>query len=430
MTLRVSKTIPVIDLFAGPGGLGEGFAALDRKEGKKYFKIGLSVENDPSAHATLLLRSFFRQFEYEDVPPEYYAFLRGEISLHDLFNFYPSQAAYAKREAWCAELGSGNEFNLRLDEKIERIIGSSKKWVLIGGPPCQAYSIAGRSRNRAVNGYQPEKDNRHFLYKEYLRILADHRPPVFVMENVKGILSSKIYEAFIFDKIIEDLRNPASSYSHDIRDTDRRSFHYEIFSLVNGRATYDQFGKLHEPRNFIIKSEKYGVPQSRHRVILLGVRSDMLKGISPFTLEEEKEIPVSKVIQGLPRLRSGLSLREEESDSRETWRECIKLLLHQNWLSDVSQIAGREVYDNIIYTINNMRIPQKDKGGEFITYNASIGCKRDWYLDDRIGGICNHTARNHLIKDLHRYFYAACFSQVKGYSPMLAEYPRELLPNH
>ena len=72
--------IPVIDIFAGPGGLGEGFSALLDDNSKRKFKIVLSIENEPFAHQTLTLRSFFRQFEPESVPKDYYKFLRGEIS--------------------------------------------------------------------------------------------------------------------------------------------------------------------------------------------------------------------------------------------------------------------------------------------------------------------------------------------------------------
>lgn len=63
--------IPVIDVFAGPGGLGGGFSASGRGEGHPCFKIGLSVEKDKHAHSTLELRSFFRQFPYSQFPEDY-----------------------------------------------------------------------------------------------------------------------------------------------------------------------------------------------------------------------------------------------------------------------------------------------------------------------------------------------------------------------
>ena len=71
--------ISVIDLFAGPGGLGEGFSAFRSTEGDPAFKLALSVEKDPVAHDTLKLRSFFRQFQRKAVPEEYYDHLRGKV---------------------------------------------------------------------------------------------------------------------------------------------------------------------------------------------------------------------------------------------------------------------------------------------------------------------------------------------------------------
>ena len=80
--------------------------------------------------------------------------------------------------------------------------------IVIGGPPCQAYSIVGRSRNRGKAGYRAEEDHRHFLYKEYLNVLKEFEPVAFVMENVKGILTSRVDGTGIFDAVLCDLRNP------------------------------------------------------------------------------------------------------------------------------------------------------------------------------------------------------------------------------
>ena len=81
--------IPVIDIFAGPGGLGEGFSALLNKKRKRVFRIGLSIEKDPHAHKTLMLRSFFRQFDPGNVPSEYYEFLKGGITQDALYAAWP-----------------------------------------------------------------------------------------------------------------------------------------------------------------------------------------------------------------------------------------------------------------------------------------------------------------------------------------------------
>jgi DNA (cytosine-5)-methyltransferase 1 len=88
----VDRPIPVIDIFAGPGGLGEGFSALGRPEGKPRFSIRLSIEKDPLAHQTLELRAFFRQFPHGEAPPEYYEHLRGRLARNDLFDAWAKAA--------------------------------------------------------------------------------------------------------------------------------------------------------------------------------------------------------------------------------------------------------------------------------------------------------------------------------------------------
>jgi DNA (cytosine-5)-methyltransferase 1 len=76
MVKEKEKAIPIIDLFAGPGGLGEGFSAFRARDGKQPFRVALSIEKDPYAHSTLTLRSFLRQFEPGNAPAAYYDYLR------------------------------------------------------------------------------------------------------------------------------------------------------------------------------------------------------------------------------------------------------------------------------------------------------------------------------------------------------------------
>src|SRR5256885_98821 len=110
------KPMPVVDLFAGPGGLSEGFSALELPNGFRPFKVVLSIEADTTAHRTLELRSFFRQFG-KYAPKQYYQYLRKEITRGELFGGYPIQAKWARSEAWHATLGGTS--TAEVDRRIE-----------------------------------------------------------------------------------------------------------------------------------------------------------------------------------------------------------------------------------------------------------------------------------------------------------------------
>jgi len=165
--------IPVVDIFAGPGGLSEGFSSVRDGKGQAAFDVVLSVEKELHEFETLRLRTFFRQFPTGQAPDDYYRFLCGEKEVSELYERHPSQSAIASAKTWRAELGHEDLPSWRVSERIDRALGKCRDWVLIGGPPCQAYSVAGRSRNQAKNGYNPETDIRQRLYVEYLQILGD-----------------------------------------------------------------------------------------------------------------------------------------------------------------------------------------------------------------------------------------------------------------
>lgn len=187
----MGSSFAVVDLFAGPGGLGEGFTAVNARDRTRPFRIVLSVEKDVAAHATLRLRSFLRQFP-SGFPPEYYAFLNDGTVEPEWSVLYPEEWRAAEREVLRLVLGSPDTKQLidqRLDAIREKHGGDT---ILVGGPPCQAYSLVGRARNRGIANYVAEADSRHFLYREYIRILDRLRPAAFVMENVKGMLSSSM----------------------------------------------------------------------------------------------------------------------------------------------------------------------------------------------------------------------------------------------
>ena len=118
--------VPVVDLFAGPGGLAEGFSGCRRPDGRRRYRIALSIEKDPVAHRTLRLRAFLRKFA-TGFPPEYYDFLHGVVPEPDWAKLYPGRWAAACDETECLELGTG-EAGVFLRERIAEIpIGGRRR---------------------------------------------------------------------------------------------------------------------------------------------------------------------------------------------------------------------------------------------------------------------------------------------------------------
>ena len=431
--------IPVIDIFAGPGGLGEGFSSVKGKRGKRFFDIKLSIEMDKSAHETLELRSFFRQFPINNVPQEYYELLKvvdvkeWKEGKAKLFSKYKKQGDVAKNEAWNATLGEVP--NTELDQRISEHVNRNKKWVLIGGPPCQAYSNIGRARVGGID----KKDKRVYLYKEYLRIIAVHQPAIFVMENVKGLLSAKVGGKKIFNKILEDLKSPSQVFDKEGVDCPD----YKIFSLVNLPESDlfdsgDSEPTYKKDTDFLIKSEKYGIPQKRHRVILVGVRNDIdIKEIP--ILKEVEEIPLKDIIDDLPRLRSGVSRKvvsawvgeddklkleyEKIKDSPSVWKELVT-----KHASSIIQKNGFSKFKKSL----KIRLPENGRGSIYVDAKPVYenNALREWYSDDKMEGVCNHETRSHLKEDLERYFFASLFVKKYNRFPRMHDYPSALLPLH
>lgn len=440
--------IPVIDLFAGPGGLGEGFSSLEDEKGKRIFEIKLSIEKDENAHKTLRLRSFFRQFKKDEVPELYYSYIKeNDIRiknnlLSDIKKEYSKQWNHAEREAWCFELPYPEEISEKtkkqkgyspieieqrhqeIDNKIKQRLENRKDWLLIGGPPCQAYSLVGRARNQGIS----VKDHRVFLYKEYLRIIAKHHPAVFVMENVKGLLSAKIGKQKVFDWIKKDLKDPGSIFQ------EYNSPRYKVFSFIKYPNGFDRegFPLYNNDKDFLIKTEKYSVPQRRHRVILLGIREDF--NFNMFnTLDQKEEVKLKQVIDDLPELRSGIG-REVTGENIKGNHIYSKIENNQaNWEEAI--LSARKKL--------NYLFPERDKshdidfpysqGKNFLPIKRkekSNPLYKNWYYDSRLGGVLNHETRTHLKEDLMRYLFSALYLKQKGDFPKLRDYPVWLLPKH
>jgi len=418
-----SKNIPIIDLFAGPGGLAEGFSSLVNDDNERYFNVKLSIEKDIHAHQTLKLRSFVRQFPYKKLPDEYYQFLKSDITIDELYEKYPDKLREASMEAWCATLGQTPEEEI--DSRISDNLKDEKNWVLIGGPPCQAYSLAGRSRVGGID----ENDHRVHLYKEYLRIIARHQPAVFVMENVKGLLSANVDGEKIFKKILRDLTDPSSVFP------EFESQSYRIYSLVKEVVSKDS--------DYLIRSEEYGVPQKRHRVILIGVRSDI--DIRPATLNISKKNDLKSVIGKLPPVRSGLyreflSSKMVVTDTGFKKKRTYAALKDsfEGWAERV-----RKYKEELLTVFEEMGHPVEFSpdlpeliGKEYFETNGTLSFEHPlytWYIDDKLNAALHHESRGHLSQDLKRYMFAALYTKTFKKFPRMDDYKRfgkDLLPDH
>jgi DNA (cytosine-5)-methyltransferase 1 len=410
---KMHKPYPVVDLFAGPGGLGEGFASLVDEHFRPRFTSLVAIERDEFSHQTLLLRHFLRGFD-DGIPDDYYAYLADKIDLTTLFQRHKPQFEDAQKSA--LKISLGPESHSHVKQLISQRLSDPNRWALVGGPPCQAYSLVGRSRMMGNPDF--EQDERHLLYREYLKIIIDHRPPVFVMENVKGLLSATIGETSVIDKIVADLSSPRSALK-----TGSAGLGYKLYSLTED----DKPGKKVDPKLFLVRAEQYGVPQARHRMFIVGIRDDIK--VRPSLLRRHKAPTVKETIGNLPKVRSSIS---KGGDSAQKWSAEL------NSLSSTrirSQLNGAEYAQAVADGIKRRAVEDEIRP-ESVRSNKHPGKSKGRHLvlarmhDPNLNALTLHEARGHMASDLHRYRYASIFAEIIGRSPKLSDFPRELLPNH
>lgn len=249
----VKKKYTFIDLFAGCGGLSEGFY-------RQGFKALAHVEIDHWACETLRTRMKF--YGYKDYNREV---IEHDITSEDIL------------------------------ERIDKAVNGRTVDIIIGGPPCQAYSTAGRVRD----GKRMASDPRNYLFESYVKILEYYSPKFFVFENVTGLLSAQVKNAPIFPKVLKALGNK-----------------------------YKVIGK---PEVLVHNTADYGVPQLRKRVIIIGVRKDIDKSAeelyesiikthwNPETPSNEKKgkkrfVDVRQAIGDLPPVEPGHDASTEAFD--------------------------------------------------------------------------------------------------------------------
>ena len=204
-----------IDLFAGCGGLSEGF----HKNPKYNFLAAVEWEKDP---ADTLIHRLETKFNDKKAASKV---LKFDIQrTEELFNGWENDEKYGSNKG------------------LNALIGKKKVDLIIGGPPCQAYSLAGRVQDK--NGMK--EDYRNYLFESYIKVVDKYKPKIFVFENVVGLLSAKPKDIPITDIIREEFDKHGYAIVSDLK-----KFALQDLTL-------------------------FGVPQNRKRVIIIGVRKDLV----------------------------------------------------------------------------------------------------------------------------------------------------------
>ena len=390
----------------------------------------MSVEKEASAHKTLSLRALYRAVKGTKDSALYHNYLANEMSRSELQLHLRDAWEHADQETLNGPqaLGESNELIHRRLRELKRE-KTGEPWVVIGGPPCQAYSLVGRSRNKGIKGYRPESDTRHFLYKEYLEVLSIIQPDIFVMENVKGILTSKIEGERIFPTIRKDLQHPSKA----LNGQSEKGKTYRIYSFAvksNEHSRDDQ--PIIKDSDYIIRSETFGVPQARHRVILLGVCTDLKA--EPEGLAAREIEPIENVLEKMPPIRSHLS---KEHDSPLSWSRAI-----QAQAALIAKELGRQGSRGQLARRIKERASQVQSDKETSSslsprpvYSSKLSEDlRNWLADDAPSMLLNHEARGHIASDLGRYLFSACwaeeFADQENPVPKANDFPECLAPSH
>ena len=170
-----------IDLFAGAGGLSEGFI-------RSGYKPVAHIEKNTDASFTLKTRLAYYYLLQEKKLDIYYDYISNKISRQEFYSKIPEDILKSVINEEISEKTINKMFekidSIKRDNKIKNID------LVIGGPPCQAYSLVGRARNSNKSEEEKKKDLRNYLYKFYIEFLDYYNPIMIVFENVPGLLSA------------------------------------------------------------------------------------------------------------------------------------------------------------------------------------------------------------------------------------------------
>ena len=250
----MSRKLKFLDLFAGAGGLSEGFIQAG-------FDPIAHVESDQAACYTLRTRMTYHWLKAHGREEIYSNYLNGAIGRQDFYENIPNKVIRSVINSEIGALTMSDIFH-----QIDTLLDGKKLDLILGGPPCQAYSIIGRSRDHN----RMRGDKRNYLYLYYTEFLKRYKPSYFVFENVTGLLSAK-------DK--------------------------------DGHLYFDDMKKLflecgYETEFTTLSAEEYGVLQSRKRIILVGKRGKNT-GFYPEPKKWNPGVHVQEIFQDLPALAAG-----------------------------------------------------------------------------------------------------------------------------
>lgn len=340
----------VIDLFAGAGGLSEGFR-------RNNFDVIAHVEMDKDASYTLMTREAYYYCLNNKKMKLYEDYLNKKITRDEFYNNIPSQILNKVINKEISKDTINDIFN-----SIDTILDGEQIVGIIGGPPCQAYSVAGRARKKA----EMPDDPRNYLYLYYLEFLKKYKPHFFVFENVQGILSAR--NGTIFKDIQKKMKK--LGYRIDYR---------------------------------LLDSNKFGVVQHRKRIIIIGFREELNINYPKFE-EFKSSFTIADLFNDLPKIKAG----EKNNTYSSTSNECLEKLKirNKNWdILTYNESRTLNNNDKEIYalSIKNKDIKYNDLPKELIKHNNTKSFLDRFKVVD-YNKPC-HTMVAHISKDGHHYIH-------------------------